>query len=94
MKKIKILSIISLIILILSACSATTFNGNRTGNESQLIMDYEILNKTDYQVLELEKGDTVDFVIVSERGKVDITLQKDGESPVYQGVDVPSCVFS
>lgn len=94
MRKINILSIILFIILILSACSTTKFNGNRTGNESQLIMDYEILNKTDYQVLELEKGDTVDFVIVSERGKVDITLQKDGESPIYQGKDVPTSTFS
>lgn len=94
MRKIKILSIISLIILMLSACTTTTFNGSRTGNENQLIMDYEVLNMTESQILELKNGDTVDFVIVSERGKVDITLQKDGESPVYQGVDVPTSTFS
>ncbi len=94
MRRLKIMSIISLIILILSACATTKFNGSRTGNESQLIMDYEVLNMTESQILELETGDTVEFVIVSEGGKVDITLQKDGESPVYEGVDVPTRSFS
>lgn len=96
MRKLKILSVVLLIMLMLSACSKTTpkFNGSRTGNDSQLIMDYEVLNMTESQILELEKGDTVDFVIVSKRGKVDIILQKDGENPVYQGVDVPTSTFS
>lgn len=96
MRKIKIISIISILILVLSACSITStkFNGSRTGNDSQLIMDYEVLNMTESQVLELETGDTVDFAIVSKRGKVDIVLQKDGENPVYQGVDVPTSTFS
>lgn len=94
MRKLKILILIFVLMLAFSACTATTFNGSRTGNESQLIMDYEVLNMTESQILELETGDTVEFVIVSEGGKVDITLQKDGESPVYEGVDVPTRSFS
>ncbi len=94
MRRIKILPIVALIILLLSACSSTKFDGSRTGNESQLIMEYKVLNKEDYQILELENGDTVDFKIVSESGKVDIILQKDGEKPVYKGVDIPTSSFS
>lgn len=94
MRKVKILSIVMFIMLLFSACSSTKFDGSRTGNESQLIMDYKVLNKEDYQILELENGDIVDFKIVSESGKVDIVLQKDGETPVYKGVDIPTSSFS
>ncbi len=33
--------------LFMSACSGVVFNGNRIGNESQLIMDYSVLNRSD-----------------------------------------------
>ena len=75
MRKLKILILIFVLMLAFSACTATTFNGSRTGNESQLIMDYEVLNMTESQILELETGDTVEFVIVSEGGKV--KMQKE-----------------
>lgn len=31
----------------MSACSGVVFNGNRIGNESHLIMDYSVLNRSD-----------------------------------------------
>lgn len=42
-----------------------TFDGSRTGNESQLIMQYKTLNTTTSQELELVEGDIVLFDIVS-----------------------------
>lgn len=56
-------------------------------------MDYLILNTTDYQLLELEEGDIVDFDIVSKSGKVNVSLQKEGEEPVYEGNDVETSSF-
>ena len=46
------------------------FNGNRTGNDSQFMMDYTILNTTDSQLLELETGDIIDIEVVSNAGVV------------------------
>ena len=37
--------------LFLSGCSAPTFNGSRTGNDSQFLMEYTVLNTTDGQAL-------------------------------------------
>ena len=82
------------ILLVLGACSPTDFDGSRTGNESQLIMEYKVLNTTDSQVLELQEGDYVDVVVTSTSGKIDILLQKEGDDPIYRGVDIPTSTFA
>jgi len=89
----KALSIIVFVTLLLSGCSTSKFNGNRTGNESQLIMDYTILNTTDFQMLKLVAGDIVNFEIKNDSGKLNIVFQKDGEKPAYEGTNVPTSSF-
>lgn len=88
---------LSLLLLVgsVTACGwiGTQFEGSRLGNEDQLVMDYKVLNQTDTQSLKLEAGDVVDFAIVSEWGRVDLLLQKDGEEAVYEGTDVPTSSF-
>lgn len=42
--------------VLLAGCRSATFNGSRTGNDSQLIMEYTVFNTTDSQTLELERG--------------------------------------
>lgn len=41
--------------LLLAGCGMADFNGSRTGNESQFLMEYTIFNTTDSQLLELKK---------------------------------------
>lgn len=90
-------SVLSVAIIVMlftfSSCSLTKFDGTRTGNESQLIMEYKVLNTTDSQMLELYEDDIVDFAIVSDSGKLDIVLQKEGDEPIYKGVDIPTSSF-
>lgn len=93
MKKSILIVTVTFVLFTLTACSSTTFDGSRTGNESQLIMDYRIMNKTDSQTLELQEGDSVDFVIASESGKVNIIMQKENNEPIYQGTDIPTSSF-
>ena len=93
MKVRKALSIIVFVAILLSGCSTSKFNGSRTGNESQLIMNYTILNTTDFQMLKLAAGDIVNFEIKSESGKLNIVFQKDGEKPVYEGTNVTTSSF-
>ena len=82
-----------LVTLLLSACIFTEFSGSRTGNESQLIMEYSVLNKTDSQMLELQEGDSVEFTVISESGELDIILQKEEEDPIYEGVNIDTGEF-
>ena len=63
----KIITIFSVIVLItsLTACSPD-FNGSRTGNDKQLIMEYTEFNTTDTQDLVVEAGDIIHAEIVVE----------------------------
>lgn len=70
-------------VLLLCACERKEFNGCRTGNESQFIMEYEVFNTTDAQELILEQGDQIQAQITVDRGKLDVRIQKDKERPVY-----------
>ena len=80
--------------LFLSGCSAPTFNGSRTGNDSQFLMEYTVLNTTDGQTLSLEAGDVLDVAVVSTSGTVSVSIQKDGEPPLYAQENVPTGQFS
>ena len=62
--------------LFLSGCSAPTFNGSRTGNDSQFLMEYTVLNTTDGQTLSLEAGDALDVAVVSASGAVSVNIQR------------------
>lgn len=85
----KYLSILCSLIFVLSltACG-TAFEGNRTGNDNEFVMDYKVLNKTDFQDLIVKEGDTIHAEIIVEGGSLSFKIQKDDEVPVYEGVDV------
>ena len=50
-----------ILILTLTACG-TGFDGSRTGNDSELVMDFKILNTTDSQAT-IQKGDEEPFYV-------------------------------
>ena len=52
---------------LLAGCSMADFNGSRTGNDSQFLMEYTIFNTTDSQLLELKKGDKIHGEIERKR---------------------------
>lgn len=64
MRKILFMFMMFSSILLLTSCNKVNFNGSRTGNESEFIMKYSILNGTDSQALELKEGDFIDAEIV------------------------------
>lgn len=57
MKKFLGIFYILIIALLFSACEKSLFDGSRTGNDSQFVMEYKIFNTTDGQSLLLESGD-------------------------------------
>lgn len=74
-------------VLSLTACGAD-FDGSRTGNNNEFVMDYKVLNKTDSQDLIVEKGDTIHAEIIVEGGSLSFKIQKDDNVPIYECKDV------
>lgn len=83
MKKFLCMLCILVLSFSLAAC-ASTFDGTRTGNDREFWMEYEILNKTDSQDLNLQSGDSIDASIVVEQGALAIQIQKGDDKPIYE----------
>lgn len=63
----------------LSGGIGAAFNGSRTGNDSQLTMDFTVLNGNDTQNLILKKGDILDVDISVNSGSLNVNVQKIAE---------------
>ena len=74
-------------VLAFTACG-TDFDGSRTGNSNEFMMNYKVFNKMDSQDMVVEEGDTIHAEIVVEGGSLSFKIQRDDEVPVYEGVDV------
>ena len=83
MKKITTFFSAMLLIISLSACSSD-FDGSRTGNDTQLIMEYTEFNTTDTQDLVVEAGDIIHAEVVVEDGHLSYKIQKDDEEPIAE----------
>jgi hypothetical protein len=79
--------------LLLAGCASATFNGSRTGNDSQLVMEYTVFNTTDSQTLKLEQGDRLAVTIVDEQGTLSLSIAMEGEDPLYEDLDAQSRTF-
>ena len=72
-----------LLIISLSAYSSD-FDGSRTGNDTQLIMEYTAFNTTDSQDLVVEAGDIIHTEIVIEDGQLSYKIQKNDDEPIAE----------
>ena len=89
MKKFFSVVVIALFSFLLVSCSST-FDGSRTGNDSEFIMDYKVLNTTDTQDLTVVAGDTIHAKIVMEGGQLSFKIQKDEDAPICESDDISS----
>ncbi|MCI9138075.1 MAG: hypothetical protein HFH48_11065 [Lachnospiraceae bacterium] len=83
MKKFLLIVCILALMVSLTGCD-TKFDGSRTGNDSEFIMEYSVLNKTDTQDLIAEFGDAISGKIIVQKGSLSIKIQKDEEEPIYE----------
>ncbi len=93
MKKLGFVYIVCFSLTLLSACGYATFNGSSTGNDTQFIMEYSILNTSDHRKLSLEMGDIIDTTVVSDAGSVDIQVENSVGESIYSEKDVPTSEF-
>lgn len=88
MKKFLRIFCIFIFSFLLGACGKSVFDGSRTGNDSQFMMEYQIFHTTDSQDLLLEPGDMIRTEIVAESGKLSVKIQKASDKPVYENDNI------
>ena len=93
MKKLGFAYILCFSLVLLNACGNATFNGSSTGNDTQFIMEYRILNTSDHREMSLKTGDVIDTTIVSDAGSVDIQVENSAGESIYSETDVPTSEF-
>ena len=92
MRKIFAIFGLVLFITLLTACSPE-FNGSSTGNDTQFIMEYSILNKSDYRNMTLKSSDIINTSIVSDSGSVSIEVENSKGEIIYSDEDIPTSDF-
>lgn len=73
---------IFIFIVFLYGCSS--FDGSRIGNENELMMDYQIFNKTEKQDINVEKGQNIHVEVIVDDGSLSMKIQKDDQEPIYE----------
>ena len=84
MKKLISVCCILLFAVVLVACG-TDFDGSRTGNDRQFVMEFTTLNTVDLQDLQLEAGESIHAKLVVDGGKLAVEIQKGDETPIFTG---------
>ena len=80
--------LLALSLLTLTACGEAEFEGSRLGSDSELTMEFKILNKTDTQDLTLEDGEQISAQIQLDGGSLSVTIQSGEDAPVYEDADI------
>lgn len=74
--------------------NTSTFTGSKTGNDTQFLVDFDVLNSTVDNSMPLSSGDTIDTTIDIASGKVDILVKNENETVIYRSDDVKNGNFT
>ena len=95
MKKLTSLLLLGILVLTFSTgCGKQIFDGSRTGNDKQFIIDYTVLNKTETHEMKLNQGSKVEVVIDNKSGSLDIVVANADGKEIYRGDDAQSGQFT
>lgn len=78
----------------LTSCGGADFVGNSYKAGNSITIEYQILNKTETEEIDLISGDSVRFDVTSESGHVDIAFGIKGALPTYEGNSVATGTFT
>jgi len=82
----KSITFILVLVVSLTSCTPSLFNGSRTGNNNEFLMDFTKLNMTDKQLLSLEQGDIINVEIVVDSGELIIKIESyDAQLLIFTG---------
>lgn len=92
LKSISFILVLFLLPICLTGCkkNGSTFSGSKTGNDTQFLVDFDVLNTTVDYAMPLSDGDKIEATIDIEDGKVDILVQNENGTIIYNSDDVES----
>ena len=95
MKKLFISGLIIATAFSTTACkSAVKFEGERVGNESEFVLDYEMFNGCDSKEFKLKKGDFLEIDVLNDDGILNIDIvKKDDGKIIYESENLRDSNF-
>lgn len=78
---------------LLSGCVKASVDVNRHADENKFVLEFGILNSSEYHTFELAAGDEIETEIIRESGDISVTVQKGKETPIYEGAKPLSGTF-
>ncbi|WP_026477666.1 PPC domain-containing protein [Alkaliphilus transvaalensis] len=94
MKKNYFLIFIIIVSISLIGCNKQVFDGSRTSNDKQFLLEYDILNDTKTHNIQLEEGDIIAVFIENISGRLDITVADVDGTEIYRGNNASSGKFN
>ena len=96
LKSSALIGLAAVVFSFFSGCSgeAIDFDGSRTSNESEFILDFNILNISVTHHMELQENDIIDVIIRRDKGELDLSVTGKEGQPIYQGDHASSGEFS
>ena len=83
-----------LLAMALTACGNSKFVGNSYKVGNSITIEYQVLNTTETEEIDLKSGDAVQFDVTSESGQTDIAFGIQDAAPDYEGKSVESSSFT
>ena len=82
------------LLFLLAGCGpGSVFDGSRVTDASGFRMEYSMLNREESADLTLAEGDRLQVHLSHTEGTVDVTVQPEGEEPVYRGTGQQNADF-
>ncbi len=76
-----------------SGCEQASVNISRNADDNKFVLDFRVLNTSEYHNFELAEGDEIEVEIVLESGDISVTVQKGKDDLVYDGAEPLSGTF-
>jgi len=83
-KKYIYLTLLVIISFIFISCENISFNGSRTGNSSQFIVDFDVLNTSKTHKMSLEQGERINVSIKKESGDLKVYVYDSNKNYSYR----------
>lgn len=83
-----------MLVVVLTACGNADFIGNSYQVDGIITIEYQVLNTTKAEYIDLNADDTVQFDVISKSGQTDIAFGIKDAPPDYEGKSVESGSFT
>lgn len=92
LKNVLFILVLIVLLICLIGCknNNSSFTGSKTGNDTQFLVDFDVLNTTVDSDMPLSDGDKIDTTIDIEDGKVDILVENENGTVIYNSDGVES----